>query len=119
MKEPLALFELPAPKALGSWAAAIRETFEEVGILFAYDRNRMPVSFSSDEEKARFQSYRRKMCEGKITMAGMLREGLALAADRLHYFSHWITPEPLPLRYDVRFFIAVMPECQSALPRRG
>ena len=37
------------------------------------------------------------------------REGLRLAVDRVHYFSHWITPEPAPKRYDTRFFVAAAP----------
>jgi hypothetical protein len=37
------------------------------------------------------------------------------AFDRLHYFSHWITPELSPLRYDTRFFVTEMPENQNAL----
>jgi len=43
------------------------------------------------------------------------KEGLTLATDRLHYFSHWVTPEPLPIRYDVRFFVAEAPKGQEAL----
>ena len=42
-------------------------------------------------------------------------EGLTLATDRLHYFSHWITPELLPIRYDVRFFVSEAPENQEPL----
>ena len=39
-------------------------------------------------------------------------EGLRLAADRVHYFSHWITPEPAPKRYDTRFFVTALPPGQ-------
>ena len=39
-------------------------------------------------------------------------EGLRLATDRVHYFSHWITPEPAPKRYDTRFFVAAVPPGQ-------
>ncbi len=42
-------------------------------------------------------------------------EELFLPLDRLHYFSHWITPEPLPLRYDVRFFLAEAPAAQAVI----
>jgi hypothetical protein len=41
-------------------------------------------------------------------------EGLRLAADRLTYFGHWITPVHAPRRYDTRFFLAVAPERQEA-----
>jgi hypothetical protein len=43
------------------------------------------------------------------------KEDLILPLDRLYYFSHWITPEPLPLRYDVRFFVAEAPSGQAAI----
>ena len=42
-------------------------------------------------------------------------EGLKLAVDRIHYFSHWITPEGPPRRYDTRFFVARAPDKQVAL----
>jgi hypothetical protein len=44
------------------------------------------------------------------------QEGLQLAVDRLTYFSHWITPVTAPRRYDTRFFVAVAPHGQEALP---
>ena len=42
-------------------------------------------------------------------------EALKLAVDRIHYFSHWITPEGPPRRYDTRFFVARAPDKQVAL----
>jgi len=48
-----------------------------------------------------------------MTFAQMLaEENLLLPLERLHYFSHWITPQILPLRYDVRFFVAELPPRQ-------
>ncbi len=110
------MLDLPPLKALGSWAAGIRETFEEVGILFANDSSGSLVSFQSPEDRKRFQAYRKEMSKGRLGLFDMLKsEGLKLAADRLFYFSHWITPEALPLRYNVRFFVARAPQCQEAL----
>lgn len=104
-------------KALGAWVAGIRETFEEVGLLLAYEKDGSLVSLDSEKRIERFSTYRRALCEGKINLKEILKkEELTLAADRLHYFSHWITPELLPLRYDVRFFIAKTPDNQKALP---
>ncbi len=103
-------------KALGAWVAGIRETFEEVGLLMAYHGDKTLMSFDSEDVRNRFRSYRKKLQTGKITLKTvLLSEGLTLAADRLHYFSHWITPELLPHRYDVRFFIAEAPANQEAL----
>jgi hypothetical protein len=60
--------------------------------------------------------HRQLLFEGKRTLKGILyEEGLTLATDRLHYFSHWITPVSSPLRYDVRFFVTEAPESQEAL----
>jgi 8-oxo-dGTP pyrophosphatase MutT (NUDIX family) len=103
-------------KALGAWVAGIRETFEEVGLLMAYHRDKTPVSFDSEDIINQFRSYRKKLQTGEITFKTILHnEGLTLAADRLHYFSHWITPELLPHRYDVRFFVAEVPANQQAI----
>jgi 8-oxo-dGTP pyrophosphatase MutT (NUDIX family) len=109
--------DMSAPeKALGAWVAGIRETFEEVGLLFAYDKNKTTVSFSSEEVLQQFRLYRNQLQAREITLTTvLLNEGLTLAADRLHYFSHWITPELLPFRYDVRFFVAEAPGNQKAI----
>jgi 8-oxo-dGTP pyrophosphatase MutT (NUDIX family) len=98
------------------WVAAIREAFEEAGVLLAYEMDEEgghPIDFSGDNE-ARFDQYRREVHQGFVTMADLChREGLRLAADRVHYFSHWITPKGPPRRYDTRFFLAVAPEDQE------
>jgi 8-oxo-dGTP pyrophosphatase MutT (NUDIX family) len=108
--------DLPPLKALGSWAAGIRETFEEVGILLANDSSGSLISLQSPEDRKRFLAYRKELNNGSLRLRDVLEaEGLKLAADRLFYFSHWITPEALPLRYNVRFFVARAPQCQEAL----
>jgi len=102
--------------ALGAWVAGIRETFEEVGMLLAYRSDGSLLKFDSPDTIDRFRTHRRLLIEGKSTLNHILREeGLTLATDRLHYFSHWITPVSLPLRYDVRFLVTVAPEEQNAL----
>ena len=84
-------------------------------MLLARKRDGSPLTIKTAEEKRRFAGYRRELIEGEIKFSQILeREELILAGDCLHYFSHWITPEPLPLRYDVRFFLARPPEGQSA-----
>ncbi|HEU19614.1 MAG TPA: hypothetical protein ENO00_09635 [Deltaproteobacteria bacterium] len=110
------LENLSSPEiALGTWVCGIRETFEEVGLLLAHRDDGRLLVFDSDETAARFHTHRRLLFEGKRSLDDILREEeLRLATDRLHYFSHWITPEFLPLRYDVRFFVAMAPEEQEA-----
>jgi len=111
------LYDMSQPEmALGAWVAAIRETFEEVGLLMAYHGDKKLMSFDSEDLRSRFRSYRGKLQTGEVTLKTILQaEGLTLAADRLHYYSPWITPELLPHRYDVRFFIAEAPANQEAL----
>jgi len=91
--------------SLGYWVTAIRELFEETGILFAYDENDSIVRLSD-----RFLSYRRRVQQKQISMLDMiLEEGLRLATDLIFYFAHWITPEISPIRYSTRFFVAELP----------
>lgn len=99
---------------LAHWIAAIREAFEEAGILLAYDAAGEIVSL--DEAAAeRYRAERRALDEGRRDFAEfVLSEGLRLAVDRLRYFGHWITPVGSPRRYDTRFFLAVAPAGQEA-----
>ena len=101
--------DLSPRQALGYWVGAIREAFEEVGLLLAHDRDGKPVRFTADNRE-RFEAYRRACQSANPAFFGMLREeGLTLATDRLTYFAHWITPEEQPLRFDTRFFAAMAP----------
>ena len=102
---------------LAYWAAAIRESFEEAGVLLAYDDRGEIVNPGVPQREARFNEYRRRLNAGEQDLAEMLeREALTLAVDRLVYFSRWITPYGAPRRYDTRFFLAVAPQGQEALP---
>lgn len=102
---------------LAYWAAAIRESFEEAGVLLAYDEQGELVNPGDPDRLARYEEYRRKLNAGEQELADMLEpEALRLATDRLTYFSHWITPVTAPRRYDTRFFVGVTPEGQEALP---
>ena len=99
---------------LAYWVAAIREAFEEAGILLAYDAGGSIVSLS-EATAERYRAHRRALDEGRSDFAAFaLGEGLRLAVDRLRYFGHWITPPGAPRRYDTRFFIAIAPESQEA-----
>jgi 8-oxo-dGTP pyrophosphatase MutT (NUDIX family) len=99
---------------LAYWVAAIREAFEEAGILLAYDASGSLVSLSG-EAAERYLGHRSSLDERRGDFGAIVRdEGLRLAADRLTYFGHWITPASAPRRYDTRFFLAVAPERQEA-----
>ena len=104
----------PPERALGAWVAAIRETFEEVGILLASNRAGDPIRVNGSDAGPLEQS-RRALHAGRISLVEVLQgEGILLSPARLHYFAHWITPEASPVRYDVRFFVAAAPREQVA-----
>ncbi len=106
-----------AQTALGILVAAIRETFEEAGLLLVYQDGGRLISFSDEEMERKLHQYRDALNKGECTFSQMMeKEKFTLALDRLHYFAHWITPELSPLRYDARFFVAAVPSGQKALP---
>jgi 8-oxo-dGTP pyrophosphatase MutT (NUDIX family) len=99
---------------LAYWVAAIREAFEEAGILLAYDAGGRIVSLNGDVGE-RYRAHRKALDARHAGFIDLvLGEGLRLAADRLRYFGHWITPPGGPRRYDTRFFLAIAPENQHA-----
>ncbi len=106
-------------RALGAWVAGIRETFEEAGLFLAYRQDGSLLSFHANRTDP-FHRYRDLLRRGKMSFADLLqKEALKLAADRLHYFSHWVTPSFYPIRYDVRFFVAEAPAGQEAVHDGG
>jgi 8-oxo-dGTP pyrophosphatase MutT (NUDIX family) len=101
---------------LAYWVAAIRESFEEAGVLLAYDRSDALIRLDDPEFKNRFVEHRRAVDTGERRLVEICEdEHLQLAVDWMYYFSHWITPEGAPRRYDTRFFVARAPEAQEPL----
>ena len=98
---------------LAYFIAAIRESFEEAGILLAYSEAGAFVDMRGAAAE-RYRAHRRAVDQGECGLGEIARaENLRLATDQLVYFSHWITPVGAPRRYDTRFFFAVMPEHQE------
>jgi len=108
--------DAPSPtRALGIFVAGIRETFEEAGILLACEASGELVS-NQGKRAARFAALRKAIEDEQLSFKEMIAgEDLKLAADRLTYFAHWITPELSPIRFDTRFFLASAPPHQNAL----
>ncbi len=103
-----------ANDGLAYWAAAIREAFEESGLLLARDGKGALIELGDAAVAARFNAHRRRLNAGAVDFAELLRaENLQLAADQLTYFAHWITPVGMPRRYDTRFFMAEAPAGQE------
>ena len=98
------------------WVAAIRECFEECGVLFARANGRPAINGDDKAAQRRFAEYRDQLNDGKLDLAALcIQEDLRLACDEILYFSHWLTPESAPRRFDTRFFIASMPTRQTTL----
>ena len=103
-----------AADGLAYWAAAIREAFEESGLLLARNGAGSLVTLADAEVAARFDAQRRQLNAGELDFAALIAaESLQLAADQLVYFAHWITPVTAPRRYDTRFFMAEAPPEQE------
>ena len=104
----------PADRAIGFWVAALREAFEEAGILVAHG----PAGRLVDHEALGDVGAQRARCRADSAAFGrMLAElDLTLATDRVAYWAHWITPEERPVRYDTRFFVTPARSDQAAEP---
>lgn len=109
---------IPAPggvTALGTGlrVAALRELFEEAGVLLAYrqeERLRLTA-----EVAARLEGYRTDLCAGAERLGNIAaREEMRLATGDLVHWAHWITPEAMPKRFDTHFFLAEAPDGQLA-----
>ena len=91
--------------------AAIRETFEEAGVLLAKEK----WAEFPDLGPLLNPEVRASLDPGWLK-AHTIEKDWILAVSKLHRWSHWITPEGLPYRYDARFFLAGMPETQVCRP---
>jgi 8-oxo-dGTP pyrophosphatase MutT (NUDIX family) len=92
--------------------AAVRETFEESGVLLAGPSAEAVVA---DTTAGDWEADRQALLDRSLSMSALLvRRGLVLRSDLLGAFAHWITPEFEPRRFDTRFFLAALPVGQLA-----
>jgi 8-oxo-dGTP pyrophosphatase MutT (NUDIX family) len=110
----------PPDAAVAFHIAALRELFEEAGVLLARDA-RVPAGADPTPQAVRSApeavvDWRRDLLEHRLTMSALAqREGLRLALDALTPFAHWLTPEIETRRFDTHFFFAVVPGDQEAV----
>jgi glyoxylase-like metal-dependent hydrolase (beta-lactamase superfamily II)/8-oxo-dGTP pyrophosphatase MutT (NUDIX family) len=99
--------------ALSYWVAAVRECYEESGILLAADSSgrTLPAARVAELAARREALNRRQLTFGEF----LLREDLYIPATQMVYFAHWITPPIHPRRFDTRFFVIQAPPDQEVL----
>lgn len=98
--------------ALAFRVGALRETFEECGILLARPKQSNSLVAAKRVQQIE-EKHRAGLCEGKLKFSDIIAdEGLVLALDLLVPFAHWITPIGMPKRFDTLFFMARAPEDQ-------
>jgi 8-oxo-dGTP pyrophosphatase MutT (NUDIX family) len=104
-----------ADGALAFRIAALREAFEECGVLLAYPKGSEAL-VSASQTAGIEQRWRGKLTRDEATIGEVCAvEGLELAVDRLVHYAHWITPKVVPKIFDTHFFLAPAPEDQVAL----
>ena len=97
---------------LAYWIAAVRECFEEAGLVLGYHADEKLFSFDQAEAD-RLAALRADFTHNKLSFVEILKQlQLQVATDRIHYFSHWVTKAGQPRRYDTRFFVARAPSQQ-------
>jgi 8-oxo-dGTP pyrophosphatase MutT (NUDIX family) len=109
-----AQLDVPPERARALVCAAIRETFEESGVLLAGDGAGM-VDARLVSDSVALAADRHALLTGTTTLGEVLgRRGLVLRADLLTPWARWITPEVSPRRFDTWFFAAALPAGQTA-----
>jgi 8-oxo-dGTP pyrophosphatase MutT (NUDIX family) len=108
-----------APReAAAFYVCALRELFEEAGVLLVRDAqgDLLRVEESETTLQERLESTRLALQAHELNVGQVLAEhAWQPALDKLVPFSHWITPRTLAARFDTRFFVAELPPGQSAL----
>jgi 8-oxo-dGTP pyrophosphatase MutT (NUDIX family) len=104
------VFDAPPAQARALVCAAVRETFEESGVLLAGEAGDSVVADTTSDA---WEADRHALLDRSVSLAELLgRRNLVLRADLLRPWSRWITPVVEPRRFDTRFFAAALPAGQ-------
>lgn len=102
--------------ALAYYCAAVRELFEEAGLLLVVDARGRTGGLRGDQ----LAVWRQELLGATLDWPTLLeREGFRLDLGRLEYLAHWVTPVGRPRRFDTRFFVSAAPAGQDALADDG
>lgn len=104
-------------KSLGHYIAAIRELYEETGVLLAYNAAGKYPDLEDDSVREKFEKYREMINNSDMTMSEMMRkEDLYYDTGNLKYFYHKLAPKIAPVRFHARFFSVMIPDGQVPTP---
>lgn len=97
------------------WTAALREVFEETGVLLARRRDGDWAPDATADR--RMERFRKQLMDDEVSLMDVLeRRGLQLDASAMVHVGHWVTPVVEPRRYDTHFFAAAVPAAREARP---
>ena len=99
------------------WMAAIREAFEETGVLLARAGDEGGEWLSDASSSPEVETVRRSLMDDEATLLDVVhRLDAELDARPMVHAAHWVTPVVEPRRYDTHFFVAVVPDGRTARP---
>lgn len=99
----------PLDGGLGPWVAALRECYEEIGLLLADDPHGQPAH-ADPHRAAQLHAARAAVDSGTLDLADLLAaHALQLRVDQMRFIAHWVTPPGQARRYDTRFYIVPTP----------
>lgn len=104
----------PVPES-AFWTAALREVFEETGVLLARDADGGWAPDTASDSS--MEAHRSGLMADEVTLMDVLEErGLTLDAEVMVHVAHWVTPVVESRRYDTHFFAAALPSDRIATP---
>jgi 8-oxo-dGTP pyrophosphatase MutT (NUDIX family) len=104
------------PTALAHWVTAVREVFEEAGVLLAVGADGANVDARALDEALASVPRTHEHHTAERFLDHLEGHDLAIDARHIRYFSHWTTPPGPPRRFDTRFFVARLPAGQTPVP---